>query len=347
MAGFGNLGAQSNWSPLTGNGNRRSLAPSNQSNWTGGGRGWSNWGGMNRNLGNRSAQTGQSWGQSSPMSESQPSSSSMGALNTGYGVQPSAASNPQEAYKAAQNAPVKGGYSTVGFDPTPQPPMVRAQPAQNQAVMPPAGSRGVQTPSSAQAMPKPDQSMSAPNYIADKPLAKPGLEPSGGTGGLDPGDATVGMQKPVATAPVGPTLAPTAAEVAANPAAFAGTSFDPSRIISGQVNPAGDGRLANNPVTWQTHMVDPYDFSGNFAYYYGRPFSPESEGMIPIPGNPGHYLTRAGVTWSQPGTPNGPGSPGFEARFNAAMAAGGPEVEQYRQYLQMVYGGGAQTSFAG
>jgi hypothetical protein len=123
-----------------------------------------------------------------------------------------------------------------------------------------------------------------------------------------------------------PAPAPTTAQVQQNPSAWAGTSFDPSRAISGMGSWNGGaqpqhtlefiGNVGSNGVNSSTapEILAARQNSGGPGYDVNQP----PPGSVPIPGQPGNYMTPSGATWNTPGsTPNR--SP---AEYDAWLAAG-------------------------
>jgi len=85
--------------------------------------------------------------------------------------------------------------------------------------------------------------------------------------------------------PVCATPAPTAAEVAANPAKFAGTSFDPARYIDWQFSKKEESAGGPQP----SPLAPPQ-----------TPVGPPA-GSVPT-NDPNVFLTASGATWNRPGT---------------------------------------------
>lgn len=194
MPGFGNLGQSSGWSPLSGFGRQRSLAPgpgssSQQSS------GWtqpSAWGGVGgaASAGGGGGIAGGGFG--SPVAQPRARQPLAGAGGNSYQPQQSGGGDPISAYKAAQNMPTPGGYSTVGFDPTPQLQPRAAAPSRTAAGRP-AGDPSAPL-DNAQPMPKP-----SPDSYDSLPAKAPGgpAGPSQAQAPINPAQQPSQRQAPV------------------------------------------------------------------------------------------------------------------------------------------------------
>lgn len=99
--------------------------------------------------------------------------------------------------------------------------------------------------------------------------------------------------------PVCTTPAPTAAEVAANPAKFAGTSFDPARYIDWQFSKNEESSAAPAAVPPQTPPAP-------------QPAAGPPPGSLAT-NDPNVFVTPSGATWNRPGTlPVFPDSAGYD-----------------------------------
>ena len=328
MPGFGNLGAGSGWSSLSGfgNGNRRSLTPSQQPNaWTGGQSGGQGVGGW----GQQSAQT-----PTRPNRSLTPQSSSGGG---GGGQQAQAASgspDPVNAYRAAQNMPVAGGYSTVGFDPaanTMQPMFANAgsgagQRAEGQQQSRPDST--VTTPDppldNAQPMPKPGESTAAPVPRETIP-AKPPSEPRTTPTPIDPGPGSPGgnpIPKPVD--PVQQERDYYQNVYASSPSVQAQPVGDPFAQPANTLQPLGRPYgIGDTPPQW---VLDAQAAGSGDRLPTGPP-----PGSVAMPGSPGQYVTTTGQTW-------GGGGAGTQdpQRFIEALRSGGPGVQAYLQHMRRI-----------
>lgn len=169
-------------------------------------------------------------------------------------------------------------------------------------------------------------------------LPPPGYNTASGPDGSVywvPGNATPTPTPTSTPTPSGPSsLAPTTSQVQSNPSAWAGTSFDPARIVDPKNFGTPGG--ANNPVLWPGSGVDPNSFNTSAPNY-----------LPPLPNVPAQEIQEAVRAGS-----GGNGLPTFEGRiaspesvlYNLASQSGAPMPAGLPTRAQGIQGLGLQAT---